>query len=95
VNVRFSEASASELQDAVSFYAAESKLLAQSFKSEVSSAIRRIVQFPKGWSEEADGIRKCLLRKFPYKVLYSIEKEDILILAVAHQHRRPEYWLDR
>jgi hypothetical protein len=47
------------------------------------------------WSVERGEIRKCLLHKFPYKLLYSIEADHILILAVAHQHREPEYWTDR
>ena len=69
------EAAASELRESVGFYAMESELLGHSFKAEVNSAIRRILQFPKGWSMDAGGIRKWLLQKFPYKILYSIEKK--------------------
>ena len=40
-------------------------------------------------------VRKCLLHKFPYKLMYSVEGNHILVIAVAHQHRNPDYWVDR
>jgi len=35
------------------------------------------------------------IEKFPYKLLYSVESNHIFIIAVAHQHRRPDYWIER
>jgi toxin ParE2 len=58
-------------------------------------AAKRIAEYPETWSLERGDIRKCLLHKFPYKLLYSIEKDHIIIIAVAHQHRKPEYWLGK
>jgi hypothetical protein len=43
--------------------------------------------------EVLPGIRKHTLRKFPFSLIYSIEKHGLLILAVAHHRRRPQYWL--
>jgi hypothetical protein len=40
-------------------------------------------------------IRRCLARRFPYGVLYFMEQGDILILAVMHLHRSPDYWKAR
>jgi plasmid stabilization system protein ParE len=71
------------------------KALRRNFKAEVTEAARRIARYPHAWSVHRVEIRKCLLHKFPYKVLYSVEKDHVVILAVAHQHRRPDYWLDR
>jgi len=31
--------------------------------------------------------------KFPYKLLYSVEKDHVLVIAIAHQHRKPDYWI--
>jgi len=53
----------------------------------------RISAYPEGWSKEKGEIRKCLLHRFPYKLLYSIEQDHIFIIAVAHLHRRPDYWV--
>jgi len=40
-------------------------------------------------------VRKCLLHRFTYKLLYSVEEDHILVIAVAHQYRKPDYWVDR
>jgi mRNA-degrading endonuclease RelE of RelBE toxin-antitoxin system len=40
-------------------------------------------------------VRRCRLRRFPYGLIYAIDEGDILIVAVAHTHRRPDYWRDR
>jgi len=55
----------------------------------------RLSEYPQAWSTEHGDIRKCLFHKFPFKMLYSIESDYIFVIAVAHQHRKPEYWIDR
>ena len=40
-------------------------------------------------------MRRCLLRRFPYGLIYHEELGDILNVAMAHLHRQPEYWRDR
>ncbi len=93
--VVFSKYAKQELDDAASFYELEYPGLGERFRSEVKKAILRIVRYPKAWSVERGDVRKCLLHRFPYKILYSIEKDHVFIVALAHQHRRPEYWIDR
>ena len=44
------------------------------------------------WSNISKRTRRCLLNKFPYGVIYQIRDEEILVLAIAHLHRRPGYW---
>ena len=93
--VIFSKYAKLELNDATNFYEIEFEGLGQVFKEEVNTSIKRITQYPEAWSTERGDIRKCLICKFPYKLLYSIEKDHIFIIAVAHQHRKPDYWIDR
>ena len=93
--VIFSKLAQLELTDAVYYYELEYEGLGQRFKDEVRKAALRISQYPRAWSVERGEIRKCLLHKFPYKLLYSIEADHIFIIAVAHQHRKPDYWVDR
>jgi toxin ParE1/3/4 len=42
-----------------------------------------------------EDIRRCLTQKFPYGILYTIEPDYILILAVMHCSREPGYWKNR
>lgn len=83
------------MEDAVRYYEIEHLVVGGNFKAEVKKAALRITEYPLGWSVERGDVRKCLLHKFPYKLLYSIEKDHIFVIAVAHQHRRPDYWIDR
>ena len=95
MRVVFTKVARQELDDAVSYYELEYSELGHRFKEEVRKAVIRIADFPRAWSIERGEVRKCLLHKFPYKLLYSVEEDHILILAVAHQHRKPDYWINR
>jgi len=61
----------------------------------VFSSIDRINEFPEAWQFFESNTRRCLLRRFPYGIVYSIENDSILIVAVANLHRGPEYWSAR
>ena len=95
MKIVFSRYAKMELDDAACFYDLEFEGLGRKFQEEVKNAAIRISEYPKAWSVECGDIRKCLLHKFPYNLLYSIEDDHIFIIAVAHQHRRPDYWMDR
>ncbi|MFN0139698.1 MAG: type II toxin-antitoxin system RelE/ParE family toxin [Pyrinomonadaceae bacterium] len=91
----FSEFAERELYDAVDYLELEFEGLGESFKEEVRRAVARIRKHPLAWSTERGDVRKCLLHRFPYKLLYSVEPDHIFVIAVAHQHRKPDYWIDR
>jgi plasmid stabilization system protein ParE len=95
MKVFFSKYAKQELNDAVHYYELEYEGLGRRFKEEVKKAAIRISEYPQAWSVELGDIRKCLLHKFPYKLLYSIEEDHILVIAIAHQHRKPDYWIER
>ena len=40
-------------------------------------------------------IRKYILNKYPYNAYYSLKKGHLYIMAIAHQHSKPDYWIDR
>ncbi len=94
MKIIFSRLAQQELDDAVRYYELHHPGLGRRFKEEVRKAALRIAEYPEAWSIDREDIRKCLLHKFPYKLLYSIEEDHIVIVAVAHQHRRPDYWVD-
>jgi len=95
MKVIFTRIAELELEDSVRYYELEFFGLGKKFKDEVRKAVKRVVDYPEAWSIERGDVRKCLLHKFPYKLLYSIESDHILIIAVAHQHRKPDYWVGR
>lgn len=79
----------------VRFYELEYSGLGRKLKEEVRKAALRIAGIPEGWSIARGNVRKCLLHMFPYKPLYAVDENHILIIAVAHQHRKPDYWFDK
>jgi len=95
LEVIFSELAKLELEDAELYYEFQQENLGIRFKLSIKEGIARIVQFPLSWPLEKDEIRKCILPRFPYKILYSIEQDHIFIVAIAHTHRKPNYWVDQ
>jgi plasmid stabilization system protein ParE len=84
-----------ELEMAAGYYEGCATGLGFDFSLEVHNAIQRIADFPSAWEELRPGIRRCLLKRFPYAVLYSSDGEHTYVLAIMHLHRRPGYWQDR
>ena len=50
---------------------------------------------PLMYSLEIGDVRRRVLRQFPYTLSYAIRGDLIMVLAVSHQHRAPDYWIDR
>jgi len=95
MRVVFTRIAKQELEDAIRYYELEYSGLGHRFKEEVRKAALRIVEYPQAWSIERGDVRRCLLHKFPYKLMYSVEENHILVIAVAHQHRKPDYWVSK
>ncbi|RLC00321.1 MAG: type II toxin-antitoxin system RelE/ParE family toxin [Deltaproteobacteria bacterium] len=95
MNIIFNELARDEFNDAVAYYELKTPGLGKRFRGEVRRAAMRIAEYPEIWPAEKGDVRKYLLHKFPYKILYSIEADHIFIITVAHQHRRPDYWAGR
>lgn len=95
MKVIFDELARLELDDASEFYELKVPGLGTRFREEVKQGIRRICEYPDLWVKEKEDVRKYILHKFPYKILYSMEVDHIYIIAIAHGHRRPNYWIER
>ena len=85
----------SEYHDAAAYYAARRAGLEREFIYAIEHAIDQVLRAPHTWRIFEDDVRRCLVRVFPYAVLYTIEAGKILIVAVMHSHREPGYWRQR
>jgi plasmid stabilization system protein ParE len=95
VNVLFHPAAESEFNAAIDYYEDIEKGLGYDFSLETFSALDRIIAFPKVWLIIEDGIRRSLVRRFSYGILYAEEQDKIYVVAVMHLHRYPDYWKHR
>ncbi len=93
--VRLLAPAITEYRDAVSWYRASGPGIAERFIEELRSAREQIVERPHAWHPIIPGIRRFRLRRFPYGIIYAVEPDAIVIVAIAHLHREPEYWRDR
>ena len=84
-----------EIFEAVDYYTTVGGSLAVAFIDEVDRATAFLVEHPEGAPLEGRAVRRLILQRFPYSLLYSIRADEIRILAVAHQKRRPFYWRGR
>ena len=95
MTVRFLEVAEGELDHAVRWYEAQAPGLGDAFLIEVLSAADRISFYPEAWQPLGEGLHRCRLGRFPYGLIYAADDGDILVLAVAHLHREPDFWRDR
>jgi plasmid stabilization system protein ParE len=95
VSFFFHPAAEEEFYSAANYYLAIDPLLGRDFVAEVFAAIARAIEHPHAWTTLEGPIRRSLVRRFPYGVLYSEETDGIYVLAVMHLHREPSYWKER
>lgn len=69
--------------------------LGDEFLHEVEAALCRLMPDPLSWEPVEEDVRRCPTRRFPYDILFQARIDQILIVAVMHQHRDPGYWKSR
>jgi plasmid stabilization system protein ParE len=84
-----------EYEDAARYYAHCQEGLEVRFIDCVESTLQRICEAPERSRRFEKDVRRCLVHIFPYAVLYSVEADYVLIIAVMHCSRKPGYWRNR
>ena len=95
MEVEFYEPAYIEYQEAIDFYNLQSEKLGDKFIREIDNTITIIKNYPKSFSKYTKHTRKAVVNVFPYNIIYAIYKNHLEILAIAHQHRKPNYWFNR
>ena len=88
-------AALAELKSAVLWYLERSETAAEKFVAQLYRAVELITSSPHRWPVGDHRTRKFVLTRFPYAVIYREKPTMIQILAIAHGHRRPDYWKER
>ena len=84
-----------EYELAASYYAERDPELQLRFIESIENSIERILEAPTRWRVIDEDVRRCLAQVFPYGILYTIEADFVLIVAVMHFSREPGYWTRR
>lgn len=95
MKVRFLPEARDELKEAARYYNHVRPGLGNELRNEVRSVVNRIQRHPLAWHPLNDRFRRSHTNRFPYGVIYTVYEDEVIIVAVAHLHREPEYWSER
>lgn len=84
-----------EMLDAARYYEIQATGLGGDFLDKIDSALQDISENPERWPVLRLEVRRRLIHRFPYALLYRVEESEVIILATMHLHRHPSYWIGR
>lgn len=92
---RFLSPAEEEMTEAAAFYESRSGGLGSDFLDDVQQAVVRLSDYPHSGEPIDSGLKRMLLHRFPFSLIYAVEQTGIVIVAVAHYGRAPGYWRSR
>jgi len=92
MQVKFHTEAEAELTEAALFYEDKVAGLGKSFVADIQNAVTFIRLHPNTPPRLGQLLRKFVIKRFPYSIIYQHDEHGIFILAVAHNKRRPGYW---
>jgi plasmid stabilization system protein ParE len=84
-----------DFDEAFDWYAARSSDAAVGFVNEVNTALARMASDPERFAAVDNQHRQCPVSRYPFRIIYRVSGERVLVVAIAHAKRRPGYWKDR
>ncbi len=95
MEVDFLPVAEQELFDISEYYESKAENLGYKFLDQVERSLASIKENPKAWQKISINVHRCLVNRFPYSLLYVIEDQRILVIAVMPSRRKPKYWKSR
>ena len=90
--LKFSARAVREIGEAYEWYETQSLGLGEEFLAAVDLQLKRLEQAPLLYAEIIAGVRRALLPRFPYGVVYAVRNDLVHVLAVIHNVRSPRQW---
>ena len=96
MKLEFHPSTAFDVNQAVSYYERQRPGLGSDLRGELDAALVRIVENPLSFPVFETLIRRCIVHRFPYSVLFRVQSDDtVRVLVVRHHKRRPQFGLGR
>jgi len=93
--IRYLTLAETEIDEAVFWYQKNSQDQSLKFRAELQRALQVILTHPLVGLEITPGVHRYRLKRFPYTLICGPENNSIVVIALAHQRREANYWLDR
>ena len=84
-----------DFDESFDWYAERSAQTAVRFASAIDGALSAIAAHPKRFAAIDEFHRECPLARFPFRIVYRVAADRIVVVAIAHAKRRPGYWKGR
>lgn len=94
MNIQFLTLADREVNDAVGWYDQQGSNVS-GFLDDLDCAVRLAKTYPLLATQIEPEIRRRLLVRYPYSLIYGIHDDTLVIIAVAHHQREPRYWAER
>jgi plasmid stabilization system protein ParE len=95
VRLRFRPEARLDILEARQWYESRTAGLGSEFARSVDAAAAGILRFPESHPQVHGDVRKAILRRFPYSLLYVTKEGEITVFACFHHRRDPHTWSDR
>ncbi len=94
-DVLVTSAAERDFTESLCWYAERSERAAAGFDAEFARALESIAADPQRFPRCDDRHRFCLMRHYPFQVIYREQAGQVVVVAVAHAKRQPGYWSNR
>lgn len=94
-DIIFCSAAEMEYTESLCWYAERSVEAAHDFDAELDWAIHQIAKSPERFPQCDERHRFYLMRRFPFQIIYRTQGDVVIVVAVAHTSRVPDYWSGR
>ena len=94
-DVAITSAAERDFTDSLCWYAERSQRAAEGFEAEFDRTLASIGADPQRFPHCDQRHRFCLMRRYPFQVIYREQADQVVIVAVAHAKREPGYWSNR
>ena len=84
-----------EVSASYNWYQEQANGLGDDFLHELESSYEAITELPDTWPKFQKGFRRFLLGKFPFSVIYRVSENTVYVVAIMHNSRKPDYWVER
>jgi toxin ParE1/3/4 len=95
MTLRYAEEALAEFIAAGLYYNRQVPGLGDAFVMEIEAGVAKILATPHTWRLVEDDVRRYLVNRFPYGIYFTIENEAVVIWAIKHLRRDPDYWQQR
>lgn len=95
MTVKFLELPQSELDDAFEAYAYQKKNQGHAFVKDVKETLALIKTYPNAWSKSSPKTQRCLLKSFPYGIIYQQVQSTIYVVALINLRKKPIHWVSK